>query len=891
MNVAVSVSVIALMFRARVFQLFSLLTHTCPQSKAQKLHAFACFSTVSTFYQQTKNHNFASMASLNEAPYVPQDPKVVAALIQALDASQKKNHPESGKKAVTCKKATFAVEGTDGLTVDSWRFQDWDYKRDDLPTYARGLFTCRRVDGTPEIVIRGYDKFFNVEEVPDTRWRNVETKTEGPYELSVKENGCIIFISGLEDGTLLVCSKHSTGARGDADLSHAIAGEKWVDKHLAAIGKTRRDLAMELRHRNVTAVAELCDDAFEEHVLAYDEKTAGLYIHGINLNLPEFATYPGHMVHKFADDWGFKKAEFLVKADIHEVKTFLDSCAETGSYDGRDTEGFVIRCQQHGGAGGPLHNWFFKYKFEEPYLMYRQWRETTKAIVAGKPPRYKKHKKITQEYLTYAKRQLVKNPALGKAYNQNHGIIAMREGFLQERGLKGSDIIRQEEENEEHDPVSRNLILLPIASIGCGKTTLAVALTKLFGWAHVQNDNIKGKSNRPKQFTYQICMALETAPVMIADRNNHQRRERKQIMDDVQTAILDARFVALHYVHDPKPQMLPDIRRVTQERVLARGDNHQTIQAGSKSQREIISIMEGFLGRFEPLDPDSSPDSGFDEVIHLDVAASSRQNLETVVNSLHSMYPKIVPEVPSPDALDEAIEAALHDYQPPIKHDLSFKSNNNNNKSHNPSQSQQSRNQNQEGPSAPKAPKLEYFSLQLPTKEILSALEKAFSPNASPETTKFYHQLQTSRRLQPAFHITLIHRASMQEHPELWSRLNSLHSTVTSKPQTQSQDARNAQSPSLGTCRVQLERVVWDGRVMCIVARLLDEGWESANAVSHVTVGTAGQEIKPKESNDLLARWLESGSGGETGISEATIEGGGVLVGTARAVMQQMSWR
>jgi tRNA ligase len=41
---------------------------------------------------------------------------------------------------------------------------------------------------------------------------------QGPYELSVKENGCIIFISGLEDETLL-CSKHSTGVRQDQTLA------------------------------------------------------------------------------------------------------------------------------------------------------------------------------------------------------------------------------------------------------------------------------------------------------------------------------------------------------------------------------------------------------------------------------------------------------------------------------------------------------------------------------------------------------------------------------------------------------------------------------------------------------------------------------------------------
>lgn len=285
------------------------------------------------------------MAGHVRTPYVPQDIQAVATFIKCLEASTKKG-PNSPKSCFTCKKSTFLLPGNDELSVDSWRFRDWDYKRTDLPTYARGLFTYRRKDGVPEIAIRGYDKFFNVGEIRDTEWPNVELRTRGPYELSVKENGCIIFISGLEGDRLLVCSKHSTGVRQDADLSHAIAGEKAMDAHLSAVGKTRSELARELRSRNVTAVAELCDDSFEEHVLAYDEKAAGLYLHGINLNLPEFTTYSGKLVHEFADEWGFKKAEYLMKDDIGTVKTFLEQCAQTGSWNGRDTEGFVVRCQK-----------------------------------------------------------------------------------------------------------------------------------------------------------------------------------------------------------------------------------------------------------------------------------------------------------------------------------------------------------------------------------------------------------------------------------------------------------------------------------------------------------------------------------------------------------------
>ncbi|KAI4129444.1 MAG: hypothetical protein LQ338_002225 [Usnochroma carphineum] len=817
------------------------------------------------------------MASLDNAPYAPQDVKEVSSMVTALEACSKKKG--GGRKAMNSKKTTFEIPDTGGVKVDSWRFQEWDYKRRDLPTYARGLFTYQRRDGRPEIATRGYDKFFNVGEVHETQWENVAERTKGSYELSVKENGCIIFISGLEGDHLLVCSKHSTGARQDADVSHAVAGEKWVEKQLAGLGKTKADLARELRKRNVTAVAELCDDSFEEHVLAYEENAAGLYLHGVNLNLPEFATYPGELVHKFADLWGFKKAEYVMKDDLDTVMTFLDDCAKTGSWNGRDTEGFVIRCHRKDhGEKGNYHNWFFKYKFEEPYLMYRQWREATKAVIAGRAPRFKKHKAITEEYLLYARRQLAKNPKLGAEYQKNHGIIAMRDGFLQERGLKGSDIIQQEQSGEDptSDGISKNVVLVPVASIGCGKTTVAVALTKLFQWGHVQNDNITGKSNRPKQFVTQICNTLAVHPVMIADRNNHQRRERKQLIDDVSAIIPDARFIALHYIHDPKPQLLPAIREVTQQRVLDRGDNHQTIQAGSKSRKDIISIMEGFLTRFEPVNPHVPPDDAFDEIISLDVMASSRENLETVVNALHAYSSQLVHEIPDSADLDNAIEAALNDYQPDIKHDLSFKGNKGrDNKKQNGVATQPN------GPAQPKGPKppvLEYFCVSLPTNEVRSTLDKLFAAQSS-ETSKFYRQLQGNRRVQPSFHVTLMHRNNANDDPELWSYLTSQHASALA--------SEESSSDALGQCRVRLERVVWDGRVMCIVARLLDEGWKSSNAVAHVTVGTAAQNIKPKESNDLLERWLEVGSGGETKIEEVLVEGNVVLQGTVKAVMQQ----
>lgn len=847
------------------------------------------------------------MAHRNTAPYAAQDPKEITALIQTLEA-HKGNKAKGG---FSVKKHTFELPN--GRTVDSWKMNDWDYKKANLPTYARGLFTYQTRDGRSEIAVRGYDKFFNHGEVRKTEWTNVERHTRGPYELSVKENGCIIFVSGLDDGTLLVCSKHSTGARGDVELSHACAGEKWVERHIATVGKTKEDLARTLRAMNATLVGELCDDDFEEHVLAYTADQAGLYVHGLNLNLPEFATYPGHLVDKFADDWGMKKVTYVMENDITQVKTFLDKVAETGNYDGRDTEGFVIRCQAREIEGGPYSDWFFKYKFEEPYLMYRQWRECTRALIAGKPPRYKKHEAITKEYLDFARRKFVQNPGLAKAYNANHGIIKMRDEFLTFRGTTGADIIRQELEMGaiESKNASRDIVLVPIATIGCGKTTLALALVKLFGWGHYQNDNVKAKKGRGQIFADTVSALLMTNPVVIADRNNHQKRERDQIMTDISRTVPDARFVALHYVHDRSNY--DSIRDATRKRVLDRGDNHQTIQAGSKGPGEIIEIMEGFMHRFQPVDPSDAPDDHFDLVINLDPTLDSRENLETIISKMFETYPALFADkqMPTNSDMDAAIASALNDYIPDFKMDLA-KGFNNYDKTKNPhnfnntqilqnmqrNDAQPTRSNPQPTTKPKKTPRMEYFSVRLPTQRISTILDALFA-DKDPATARMYNALKQSRRVQNEFHVTLIHRASAAQHQPYWDSLLKLHEGVQTLGA-----AKGSWEPELGTCNVLVERLVWDDRIMCFVVRL-DGGskipasaeaaaaqeevrFETANPVAHVTVGTASQAIKPMESNALLQRWLKEGSGGTTGIGEVSVKGSVVLEGSVRGVLGRL---
>ncbi|KAL2129542.1 hypothetical protein VTI74DRAFT_7626 [Chaetomium olivicolor] len=829
--------------------------------------------------------DYAKDAAGMKVPYLSQDPHEIATMIRGLEEWNKQKGGKKGGR-FSARKTKYAVASSPtGITVDSWRLPEHDYKRRDLPTYARGLFTTRTQNGTPEIAIRGYDKFFNIDEVRETSWEHIKERTQGPYELTLKENGCIIFISGLEDDTLLVCSKHSTGDRSDVEVSHANVGEQHIERQLQRIGKTKQDLARELRKRNATAVAELCDDSFEEHILAYTPDKAGLYLHGININNPEFMTYPSPLVQKFAEDWGFIKTGLIMIDNINDVKAFLEEVAETGAHDGRDVEGFVIRCKMTTNPGvAPYQDWFFKYKFEEPYLMYRQWREATKALISGKQFKIRKHVKITEEYLLYARKRLAADRGLAKAYVQNHGIIKLRNDFLEYKNMKGSDAANLEDVDGAAN-VTRDVILVPIATIGCGKTTIGLALASLFGWGHIQNDNITG-ARRPPRFTKAVLDQLQEFPAVFADRNNAMTHERKQLLTDVKVQHATARLVALHFVHND----IDTIRKVTQDRVLARGDNHQTIQAAT-DMNKVVGIMEGFIQRFEPCDPEKEPDAGFDAVIDLDPTAGSRENLETVIRELHRQYPNFIKEVPSAETMDEAIKAALEGYKPDLRHIIPDRSKNNKGKQ------QQSNNNNQPTTKPQKKKPLEYMSVDMPTKDVLSALEKTFS-SSPPEKSRFFKQLQGTRRVQAKFHVTLMHRASSKDYPDLWQRYTAL------------QESNAAANPDggdgkLGELQVQLERVVFDKRIMAIVVRLIpaspeDENinagnpelpakprWECVNRVAHITVGTRDDSVKPKESNDLLARWLEQGSGEGTGIGELLIEGKPLVKGVVRGVLSR----
>lgn len=82
-------------------------------------------------------------------------------------------------------------------------------------------------------------------------------------------------------------------------------------------------------------------------------------------------------------------------------------------------------------------------------------------------------------------------------------------------------------------------------------------------------------------------------------------------------------------------------------------------------------------------------------------------------------------------------------------------------------------------------------------------------------------------------------------------------------------------------------QVVFDDRIMAIVVRISDEHdeWKCVNRVAHITVGTRDSTVKPKESNDLLAKWLDEGITEGNKIKTVVFEEKPTVVGEVKPVL------
>ena len=234
----------------------------------------------------------------------------------------------------------------------------------------------------------------------------------------------------------------------------------------------------------------MCDDSFEEHVLGYPPEKTGLHLHGLNVRTKEFKTLSTELVDAFADEWGFIKTPTIVFNSIQEVRDFTKACAETGEWNGEAVEGFVVRTHvaepptSKDPAASPYKpgsSFFFKVKFDEPYMMYRDWREVTRMLLSSKSPmtpsslpKSKMKRAETKVYVKWVIEEIRKDRASFNEFGKGKGIIATREKFLKflktQQGMEelaAGGNLDEGPAASATDKLSKTIIV-PVAIPGCG---------------------------------------------------------------------------------------------------------------------------------------------------------------------------------------------------------------------------------------------------------------------------------------------------------------------------------------------------------------------------------------------------------------------------------------
>lgn len=792
-------------------------------------------------------------------------------------------------KLAKAQRKTYKITTSKGdEEVDSWKFNEYAYsdKSIVLPLRARGVFTK---DGS--IIARGYDKFFSVDEVEDTK-KDAIMKLKGPFEVTTKENGCIVLISGLEDGTLVVCSKHVTGEpigespNRESNIKHSRQAEKAVFEHLEKAGKKPEELAKVLYDHNVTAVAELCDDEFEEHIVEYPKELAGLYLHGINANIRDFYTYPMEDVFELADEFGFRKVHLERFDSIEELWELLEERSKSGSYQGRLVEGFVVRGKKE--LGDPF---FFKYKFTRPYDLYRTLREATKKLVEQTEAKMdialgeKKYALVVKAYLDFVEEYFEKNPEAAQEFLNDKGIIKARNLFLEnseivtESGLSLNELEATELLVERleafHIETAKKYILVPIAVVGSGKTTVFRTLQNLFPqWGHVQNDNYQ----TPKPFREECIDSLLKLTVLLLDRNNAMKRERREIIDQLKKMRLGKilpdfgfRFIGVNF---GAAQKSPEFEKIVSERVMKRGDEHQSIKASSQEARtsRIVSDLvrrleqpnlknksESKDGEIVPLyeqDELAFPDDKFHEVINVDI--TKHDSLE-IAKQIWK-YLKDVPELeeernPTEEEWQAAYKEAL-EYKPTFQKKMPVNSHN--------------------------GKRAEYYGIHIEEREALVELLKKSLPD-----NPTWESIQTNGRVQDEFHVTLGHKDSIYVHEQKkpdWEALG----RQFGMNQARKNSGEDKKVSVNYFYDIRLTRaIIFDDKLVTIEVKL-EQGYktdENNNIVKersqikplnehlHITIGTVSPAIRAAELNAALTELFlkyEDPEDGEYKLKETT---------------------
>lgn len=227
---------------------------------------------------------------------------------------------------IKCKSVRDHIESMN-FTREVFFLSDWD----DITNKARGMF----VEDGSRITARSYDKFFNIGEMAQTSFKDLQTKFKYPVEVFVKENGYLGIIGYDSKNDELFFASKSTP---DSEF----AG--WLkDIWEATVSKKEQELfKIFVKQSNASFVFEVNDPINDPHMIQYHEPHL-ILLDVINRS-ETFERMPYEDLIKVSNYFGF-----LVKHRAAVIKNLvaLQEFTRTASnkdftYAGTPIEGFVF---------------------------------------------------------------------------------------------------------------------------------------------------------------------------------------------------------------------------------------------------------------------------------------------------------------------------------------------------------------------------------------------------------------------------------------------------------------------------------------------------------------------------------------------------------------------
>ena len=219
--------------------------------------------------------------------------------------------------------------------ISSFNFTNkafYDKVWDEQTTKARGLY-LDTLKG--KVVARSYDKFFNINERPETKFDMLQHKLQFPVTAYVKENGFLGIVSYNEyEDDLFIAGKSTTDSQ-FAQWFKDMLYEKVSSKNLAKLKEY-------IRENNVSFVFECVDMKNDPHIIEYPKSE--LFLLDIVKNDMNFSKYDYDTMVDIANQFGLtpKEKAFEIATWQEFFDWYYDILEEDYEYNGRKIEGFVI---------------------------------------------------------------------------------------------------------------------------------------------------------------------------------------------------------------------------------------------------------------------------------------------------------------------------------------------------------------------------------------------------------------------------------------------------------------------------------------------------------------------------------------------------------------------